>query len=250
MRRFLPAPDDDVDPSRLYARLESVADGRPAVRANMIASADGAASVAGRSGALGGRVDQFVLVSLRAAADVVLVGSGTVSSEGYGPVRLAPSVVARRKALGQAPVPPIAVVTASCRLNWDAPFFTEAGQRPIVVTVAGADPDARRRAGGVADVVIAGEHQVDMGTAVRALGERGHSSVLAEGGPSVTGQLAAAGLLDELCLTFSPTLVGGDANRILRGPDIDPVTRLELVDLCEADGFLFARYRRKSGRAG
>ncbi len=250
MRRFLPAPDDDVDPSRLYARLESVADGRPAVRANMIASVDGAASVAGRSGALGGRVDQVVLAALRAVADVVLVGSGTVTSEGYGPVGLTPPVIARRKALGQTPVPPIAVVTASCRLNWDAPFFTEAHERPIVITVAGADPDACQRAEGVADLVIAGEHRVDLGMALRALGERGHASILAEGGPSVTGQLAVAGLLDELCMTLSPTLVGSDAQRILRGPDIDPVTPLELVDLCEADGFLFLRYRRKSGPTG
>src|SRR5450759_4005340 len=189
MRRFLPARDDDVDPSSLYGRMESAADGRPAVRANMIASVDGAASVAGRSGALGGRVDHVVLAALRAVADVVLVGSGTVTSEGYGPVRLAPSVVARREALGQAPVPPIAVITASCRLNWGAPFFTEADERPIVVTVAAVDSDARRRAEGVADVVIAGGHQVDMETAVRALGERGHANVLAEGGPSVTGQL-------------------------------------------------------------
>jgi riboflavin biosynthesis pyrimidine reductase len=67
--------------------------------------------------------------------------------------------------------------------------------------------------------------------------------VLAEGGPSLNGQLAAAGLLDELCLTLSPLVVGGDATRILSrtGPTAGP--RWRLCSLCEADGFLFLRYR-------
>jgi len=250
MRRVLPTPLDDVDPSALYERLGPRGDGRPAVRANMIASVDGATSVAGRSGGLGGPADKLVFAALRGIADVVLVGSTTMTAEGYGPARLAPSVVARRSALGQASVPPIAVVTASCRLDWAAPFFTEAGERPIVVTVAGADPDVLRRAGEVADVVIAGDHQVDLAMALKALADRGHANVLAEGGPSILAQLAGAGLLDELCLTISPALAGGDARRILHGAGIEPPARLELVDLCEDGGFLFLRYRRSPETAG
>ena len=95
-------------------------------------------------------------------------------------------------------------------------------------------------------MIIAGERDVDLAAALGALAERGFARVLAEGGPSLNGQLAAAGLLDELCLTLSPLLVGGEAKRILAGPDLGlPGAGLgwRLRSLCEQDGFLFLRYR-------
>ena len=95
----------------------------------------------------------------------------------------------------------------------------------------------------MADVIVAGSAGVELPEAVAALGRLGASSVLAEGGPSLNGALAAAGLLDELCLTISPALAGGDAPRILNGPPLAPPPRLRLRSLCEEDGFLFARYR-------
>ena len=104
---------------------------------------------------------------------------------------------------------PIAVVSRSCRLDWTTPFFTSAKARPIVLTVAEAPAPLRARAAEVADVVVAGEHDVDLARALDALAGRGLRQVLAEGGPTLNGQLAAAGLLDELCLTVSPLLVGG-----------------------------------------
>jgi 5-amino-6-(5-phosphoribosylamino)uracil reductase len=55
--------------------------------------------------------------------------------------------------------------------------------------------------------------------------------------------LAAAGLLDELCLTVSPVLVGGDARRILSGVGPTMPCKLEMCSLCEQDGFLFLRFR-------
>ncbi|HEV8372071.1 MAG TPA: dihydrofolate reductase family protein, partial [Actinomycetota bacterium] len=64
-----------------------------------------------------------------------------------------------------------------------------------------------------------------------------------EGGPTLNGQLAAAGLLDELCLTVSPLLVGGDAKRVLAGPLLPVPRELPLRSACEQDGFLFLRYR-------
>ena len=82
--------------------------------------------------------------------------------------------------------------------------------------------------------------------AVDALGERAVRSVLAEGGPSLNGQLAAAGLVDELCLSVSPAVVGGDSKRILSGPALDVTPRCELRSVCEEDGFLFLRYRSSS----
>jgi riboflavin biosynthesis pyrimidine reductase len=228
VRQLLPDLVDPIDPVVVYSDLPE-ARGRPAVRLNMITSVDGATTVAGVSGGLGGPADKRVFSVLRSLADAVLVAAGTARAEAYGP----------------SPVL-IAVVSRSCMLDWQAPFFTAASVRPIVVTVADAPSDNRDRAAEVADVVIAGEHSVDMRRAIDALGERGARSVLAEGGPSLNGQLAAAGLLDELCLSVSPGLVGGDSKRILSGPALDVPARCELRSVCEEDGYLFLRYRSAS----
>jgi riboflavin biosynthesis pyrimidine reductase len=138
---------------------------------------------------------------------------------------------------------PIAVVSGSLRLDWDAPFFTAATHRPIVVTSGRAPADGVKRAADVADVLVAGDAEVDLARAVAMLGERGFGHVLAEGGPSLNGALAAAGLLDELCLTLAPRLVSGDAKRIVTGPPLTPSPELVLRSLCEEDGYLFLRYR-------
>jgi riboflavin biosynthesis pyrimidine reductase len=225
VRQLLPRFVDPVDPMAVYADLP-VAAGRPGVRLNMIASLDGATAVAGVAGGLGGKADQALFALLRSLADVVLVAAGTVRAERYGPSSV-----------------PIAVVTRSCRLDWDSRFFSAQVARPLVVTVATAPAEARARAAEVADVVVAGEHDVDLVEAVGALGARGFRAVLSEGGPILNAQLAAAGLLDELCLTLSPLLVGGDAKRLLAGPLLPGPPALRLVSACEEDGFLFLRYR-------
>ena len=138
---------------------------------------------------------------------------------------------------------PVAVLSRSCRLDWDSPLFTAAITPPIVVTVAEAPAHERKKAADLADVIIAGERDVDLAAALGALAERGYASVLAEGGPTLNGQLVAAGLLDELCLTVSPLLAGGDAKPILVGPALPPGPGWQIRSLCEQDGFLFLRYR-------
>lgn len=230
MRRLHPDPADPVDPADVYGDPPE-GEGRPGLRVNMIASADGAVTVDGRSGGLGGAGDRAVFHALRARADVVLVGAGTVRAERYGPPR------------GDRP-PRIAVVTRSCDLDWDAPLFAEPTTRPLVVTVAGAPPDRLARAGEVADVVVAGAEDVDLPRALRLLGDRGARAVLCEGGPSLNGRLAAAGLVDELCLTVAPLLAGGDARRIVAGPALSPPPAMALASVCEEEGYLFLRYRR------
>ena len=225
LRQLFPFPCDPVDPATLYGDLPPFGT-RPAVRLNMIASVDGATAVGGVSGGLGGPADQAVFAALRSHADVVLVAAGTVRAEHYGPIGL-----------------PIAVVSRSCRLDWDSPLFTAVNAQPIVVTVAEAPVAERKKAADLADVIIAGERDVDLAEALDALAARGLRRVLAEGGPSLNGQLAAAGLLDELCLTLSPLLVGGDAKRILAGAGLVTGSGWRLHSLCEQDGFLFLRYR-------
>ena len=244
MRQLFPTAGD-VDPVDAYGRLAALGPGRPGVRLNMIVSVDGAASLQGRSGALGGPADKALFATLRSLADVVLVGAGTMRAEGYGPARLSDDARVRRRAWGLPPVPPIAVITRSCRLDWSARFFTEAQQRPLVVTVASAAAADRARAAEVADVIIAGDDDVDLARAISALAKRGHTNVLSEGGPGMAAQLAAAGLLDEVCLTVAPLLAAGEARRILDGAALAPPSALELGHVLQADGYLFLGYRRR-----
>jgi riboflavin biosynthesis pyrimidine reductase len=244
MRQLFPTLGD-VDPVDAYGRPAALGPGRPGVRLNMIASVDEAASLQRRSGALGGPADKALFATLRSLADVVLVGAGTMRAEGYGPARLSEEARARRRAWGLPSVPPIAVITRSCRLDWSARFFTEAQQRPLVVTVGSAAAADRARAAEVADVIIAGENDVGLAQAVGALAERGHTNVLSEGGPGIAAQLAAAGLLDEVCLTVAPLLAAGEARRILDGAALAPSLALELGHVPEADAYLFLGYRRR-----
>jgi riboflavin biosynthesis pyrimidine reductase len=225
LRQLFPETIDAVEPIDVYRDLP-VVEGRPAVRLNMISSVDGATALEGRSGGLGGPADRKVFGALRSLADIVLVAAGTVRAENYGPGNV-----------------PIAVVSGSLRLDWDTPFFTAATHRPIVVTSALAPAEAVEQAEAVADVLVAGDAEVDLGEAVAQLGERGFAHVLAEGGPSFNGALAAAGLLDELCLTVAPILVSGEAKRIVAGRPLQPPPDLKLRSLCEEDGYLFLRYR-------
>jgi riboflavin biosynthesis pyrimidine reductase len=243
VRRLLPSPADDVDPLEVYADMPE-AEGRPAVRLNMVASADGATAVDGVSGPLGGPGDRRVYGVLRSLTDVVLVGAGTVRAERYGPPSLPPELAGPRRERGQAPLPRIAVVSHSLMLDWSAPLFAEQTSRPIVIARGGAPADAKARAAEVADLVVAGEDRVDLRAALGELGGMGARSVLCEGGPTLNGALAAAGLVDELCLTLSSLQVGGDARRVLAGPLLSPPLRLDLGSVLEEDGSLFLRLRR------
>ena len=220
----------------------------PWLRATMVASADGAAALDGRSGGLSGDADRLVFSVLRSLADVILVGAGTARAERYRPVRPGEVWTALRD--GRAPVPPIAVVTRKLDLNEDAPLLagTAEGARTIVLTSQAA-PAARRAAlARHADVVVAGPDAVSPAAAVAALAARGYRHVLLEGGPGLLGQVAAEGLLDELCVTFSPVLEGGRAGRILAAPQAGPgaTAWLTLAHVLEDQGTLLCRYLRSA----
>jgi riboflavin biosynthesis pyrimidine reductase len=242
MRMLFPNAVDDVDPAAVYADLPA-APGRPSVRLNMIVSVDGGTSWNGVSGALGGRADKALFATLRSLTDLVLVASGTMRAEQYGPVVMSPAIQDERRARGQEPVPAIAVVSSSCRFDWSTPFFTEAMQRPYIVTVASADATLRKQASEVADVIVAGDDTVDLTRAVAELGTHGATNILAEGGPTLNGELARARLLDELCVTLAPRLASGDAKRLIAGSTLDELAELRVHSVCEQDDYLFLRYR-------
>ena len=239
MRALLPTPAD-LDPAVAYAPPDP-GPSRPFVRANMITSLDGAVSVNGRSGVLGGPPDRRIFQILRSWADVVLVGAGTAKAEAYGPARLEEDLRRRREERGRPPVPPIAVVTRSANLDWTAPLFTQAEARPIVLTSGRADDAARRRGSEVADVLVAGDEAVDPVLAVNALYRSGFGSILVEGGPALNADVVGAGLLDELCLTVAPCIVGGNGPRVLAGPELLRPLDVRVIHLLEEDGFLFFR---------
>jgi riboflavin biosynthesis pyrimidine reductase len=242
MLMLFPGPVATVDPETVYADVPRN-DLRPAVRINMIVSVDGGTSWNGVSGALGGSADKALFNVLRSLTDVVLVASATMRVEQYGPVVLGSKIQDTRRERGQTPIPRIAVVSRTCQLDWSTPFFTAASERPIVFTVSSATEADRTRAAKVAEVIIAGEDDVDLPGAIAELGSRGVKSVLAEGGPTLNGELARAGLLDELCVTISPLLASGDAKRIIAGSTLDTLQPLDLRSICEEDDYLFLRYR-------
>ncbi|MEV5150693.1 pyrimidine reductase family protein [Streptomyces werraensis] len=218
----------------------------PWLRGNMVSTLDGAAQHEGRSQPISCPADMRVFGVLRALADAVVVGAETVRQEGYRPARARAEFAAAREAAGQGPAPAIAVVSASLDLDFSLPLFTSPLVRTLVLTGAGADPErvaAAEKAG--ARVVVAGEGAgVDPGRAVHTLAELGHTRLLTEGGPRLLGQLIAADVLDELCLTVSPMLTAGDAQRIAGGPSVTLPRRFTLSSMLEEDGFLFTRYRR------
>jgi riboflavin biosynthesis pyrimidine reductase len=243
----LPGDAGEPDLDALYA-LPSA--GTRHVRANFVASLDGAIEVDGRSGVLGGRGDKQVFHLLRALTDVVLVGAGTVRAEGYGPAALPPERQAARRAAGQRVVPPIAVVTGH-GLPDDLRLLTEDGAEPplVLTTAAGArtiTATVRRRA----EVLICGDERVDPALALEALADRGLTRVLCEGGPTLVTALMRADLLDELCLTVAPTLAGPERARLTAGPAWTTPRDLRLVSACEQDGDLLLRYQRSTRPPG
>ena len=213
------------------------------VRANMVASVDGAVTVDGRSGGLSGAADRLVFSVLRSLADVVVVGAGTARTERYRQAR--PDELWQRLRAGRSPAPPIAVVTRHLDLELTDRLFGAGEPRTIVLTTEQAPEDRLTEASRVADVIVAGADGVTAASAVDALARRGHRAILIEGGPTLLGQFAAEHLLDELCLTISPVLEGGrSTGRVTsrRGPA--ELTGMRLADLLEDDGFLLSRYVR------
>lgn len=231
---------DEVDLHACYAR-DWVDQG--GIRANMIASSDGAAAASGLSAGLQTPGDNRVFAVLRDLADVVLVGSTTAHVEGYRPVQLSDGQLARRREHGLGPQLPIALVTRSLKVDLSAPLF--AGNRPLVVTCSSSDVDARAALAERADLLVCGDDDIDYRLVRRELAERGLLRVLCEGGPRILGRVMSAGEVDELCLTVSPLVAGPGARRIVdgeawpRGP-----RQMRLVGVLEEDGALFLRYAR------
>jgi riboflavin biosynthesis pyrimidine reductase len=245
VRRLLPDPAE-LDDDGLVAAYR-LPPGR-SLRVNFVASLDGSVTVAGRSAGLGTPGDKRIFDLLRALADVVLVGHGTASAEGYGPITADSRVGRLRASLGRPATAPIAVVSRRASLDPDSVLVTAAVSPTVLVTCAAADA-ARREALAAAGVrvLVCGDDDVDLPAALDALAGLGHEQVLCEGGPRLLHAALSAGVADELDLSIAPALVGGEAR--LLGSALPDVVRLELRSLLEDDGMLFARYAVGTGSA-
>jgi riboflavin biosynthesis pyrimidine reductase len=232
---------------------------------NMASTADGRASLGGRSGPIGGRGDRELFHALRAAVDAVLVGAGTVRAERYG--RIVRDEASRRLRLerGLEEEPLACIVSAGLDLPPDIPLLGDPAARVVVLTPSpsGEIPSRDTAAGGpsgagaavagagapVEYIRVARDGALDLPAALAELRERfGVRTVLCEGGPRLNGALFAAGIVDELFLSLAPKLGGGGnadaeaAPRIVQGPDLDPPVELELLDVLRSGSELLLRY--------
>lgn len=191
---------------------------RPWIAMCMVASIDGSTVVSGDSQALSSAADRSVLGALRRAADMIVVGARTVREEGY----------AAPKKAGQR----IGVVTHSGNLDLTTELFTSGAGLLITPTTAPTFD---------VDNVRAGSPDVDL---FAALSSFGVDMIQLEGGATLNGAMMSADLVDEINLTMSPQVTGGDAPRLITGaPDI--AVRFHLQHALEDDGFVFLRYVRR-----
>ncbi|MFT4199529.1 pyrimidine reductase family protein [Gordonia sp. (in: high G+C Gram-positive bacteria)] len=217
----------DVTPDDL-AGLYAYPDGPdPWVRANMIASVDGAAGLEGRSGDLARDGDKQIFDTLRSLADVVVVGTHTALTEGYG----------------QPDGPALALVSRSLAIPADYRPLGDA--HTLVLTCSTAPTPARRSlADAGATLVDCGTDTVDPTAIVAECARRGWRRILLEGGPRLLGSFVAADALDELCLTTSPLLLGGTAARPVH-LDVEAPRPMRCTQvLTDDDGYLYARWVR------
>ncbi len=225
MRRLWPDPGEVDDIDALVATEERpTPPDRPWLLVNMVASLDGAITIAERSGGLGGPADRAMFFALRHVADVILVGAGTVRAEDYGPPRASEAIQAVRRERQQAGRPRLAIVTRSLDLDPGARVFSDPSHRPYVVTHEAAPQERVVALADVAEVLTLGTDEVDLVAALAHLRADGAAVVTCEGGPSLNGDLIAHDLIDEWALTVSPLLVSGDEGRGSRGPLLRPTS--------------------------
>jgi riboflavin biosynthesis pyrimidine reductase len=150
-----------------------------------------------------------------------------------------------RSTHGRRASPTLVLVSRSLDLDPGDACFTGPA---VVITCGTADPARRAALEAVTDVVVAGDDDVDLPAAVRALHERGLRRLLCEGGPTLLTALLTAGLVDELCLTTAPVLLGTAPTLLVQA--LPAPLDLQLVHLVDGgDGSLLTRWRVASRAA-
>ncbi|MGL4173479.1 MAG: dihydrofolate reductase family protein [Actinomycetota bacterium] len=240
--------DDDLTRWYSYPTTD-----RLVVRGNMISTLDGSAvGPNGLTGSINDTADHRIFEALRALADVVLVGVGTIREEGYQALRTAPPWRAFRITSRLAEHPTLAIVSSRLDLpQWlldNRKTGREEAGGVLIVTSTHADETTLktvRRIWGDGAVICTTSDphgRVDLVDAVNQLAARGARRILSEGGPRLLNALAGADLLDELCLTIAPVLVGGNDSRITAGEALHQ--RLVLHHAITSPTSLLTRWKR------
>jgi riboflavin biosynthesis pyrimidine reductase len=251
LRRLLP-PGESTGVEHLVQELDLTerAAGRPSSRPyvmlNMVSTADGRATLGGRSGPIGGDADKALFLGLRTAVDGVMAGAGTVRTEHYRRLVRDERRRAIRRERGLAEEPLACIVSGHLALSDEIPLLADPGARVAILTTSQASLPQGCHAD-IHYIRAVRDGLLDLPKAMAQLrAEHGIRTLLCEGGPHLNAQLLAEGLVDELFLSLSPVLAGGDltseALRILSGPELDPPVTLELVSVVEHDSYLFLRY--------
>jgi len=235
LRQLLPEPDS-VTAQQAAAHLA----GRHVLLLNMVTSADGHTTVEGRSrGIRGGPGDRQLFHALRAHADAILVGTGTMRAEGYRAWIRDEHVWAMRRQAGLEHPPVGATMTRRGDVPWEIPLFAS---HDTVVVYSGVDLTPPPEV--TADVHVVVLEDLDPAAVVADLRSRGVRSILCEGGATLNAALLRAGLVDELELVIAPQVVGGtSALTAVHGPLGVEDIPLEPVDVLESHGALLIRYR-------
>jgi riboflavin-specific deaminase-like protein len=222
---------------------ERAPEGRPFVFVSMISTVDGRAARDGRSATIGGDADLEFLLELRAAADAVLIGTGTLRAEGYDRLLKREQRRERRVAAGLAPDPLAVILSRRFDVPWDAGLF-QAPEQPVLVYTGvdtGEPPDVW------APVEVVRLEVPGLTEMLADLRARGVRALLSEGGPTMHGALWAAGVVDELFLTIAPLITGdADEPNIVEGGRLPEAAALELLSVDRVGSELFLRYGRAS----
>ncbi|OFE14367.1 deaminase [Humibacillus sp. DSM 29435] len=236
-------PLAELDRAALFAAYRPPANGSPDagwLRCNMVTSLDGAATGAdGKSGSINNAADHAVFEVLRAASHAVVVGAGTIRAEGYPPLSVAEPLVGLRRARGLPDALPLVAVTHRGEVP---PTLRGYRDGSALIAMPGRAPGLARARDdlGEANVLVCGGESLDLRDLVDQLHARGLTQLLTEGGPSLLGSFIAAGLVDELCYTIAPHVVGGEHPRTV-GVDGTSAT-LELALLVEQDSTIMGRW--------
>jgi riboflavin biosynthesis pyrimidine reductase len=213
---------------------------RPYTVANMITTADGRATLGGRTAAISSDTDRDMFHAIRTQVDAVMVGIATIAIEGYGPLARRPEVRRRRAELGLPEVPLACTATRSMELPVQAPLFQDPESRIVVLTNSDREP-----APCPAEVIVERlpGPELDLAAGVMALRERhGVRAMLHEGGPTLLAAVLEQRLVDELFLTISPMLVGGGEPSVVEGTAFVQPVDLDLLSALLHEGYLYLRY--------
>jgi riboflavin-specific deaminase-like protein len=197
---------------------------------------------------LSGPADLDEVDELRAAADAILVGAGTIRADNPRLLVRDGGRVAVREAEGRPPHPLRVTVTGSGDLDPAASFFAGPGT-PLVYAASAAVAAARRNLGGKAVVVDAGA-ELSLAAVLRDLyTQRMVLTLLAEPGAVLARELLAGDLVDEVRLAVAPFFVGDENAPRFALPAHYPQARgnpLTLTSVRRLDGLAVLRYRRDS----